>query len=291
MLNIYCYYIIIKFHYAHNFHCIDFFQSLTVSEIIRMNIFQSEIIEHQVILRFSGENFAHWLDNILLNLPSIYRKLLVGKKRNTNLDYFIIVYPKINSRNTRGLFYKYLDIVGSIHLEQRGNPTEQNELLLDLLLIHFENTGLDGGKIKIDVKSQPEEEGYFYAKYARKHPEIILDPRLKKAVEPLLEYILSKIKNDFDLLEFIGIDRIGREIKLSKNRKNEIHNEKYWKPNIRTQERYKVFKNLKDKHPGWTLEKVALEASPKLEEDVSGETVRNTYRSMGKEWVRGDRTR
>lgn len=62
-------------------------------------------------------------------------------------------------------------------------------------------------------------------------------------------------------------------------------------PNLRTQERYKVFTDLKAKHPGWSQAKLALEASKELEEQISAETVRNTYRLMGGKWKRSDRIR
>jgi hypothetical protein len=62
-------------------------------------------------------------------------------------------------------------------------------------------------------------------------------------------------------------------------------------PTVRTQERGKVFKRLKGKHPEWSQARVALEASEELGEVVTIETVRNTYRSLGWEWERGDRVR
>jgi hypothetical protein len=62
-------------------------------------------------------------------------------------------------------------------------------------------------------------------------------------------------------------------------------------PTVRTQERGKVFKRLKDKHPEWSQARVALEASEELGEVVTIETVRNTYRAMGWKWERGDRVR
>lgn len=63
-------------------------------------------------------------------------------------------------------------------------------------------------------------------------------------------------------------------------------------PTIKTQERAKVFRRLKDKHPNWSQAKVALEAN--LDEGVDYYTedcVRNAYRAMGWTWERADRVR
>jgi hypothetical protein len=62
-------------------------------------------------------------------------------------------------------------------------------------------------------------------------------------------------------------------------------------PNVRTQQRFEVFKKLKEKHPGWSQSRVALESLEELGETVTGDTVRNTYRLMGIKWKRGDRIR
>lgn len=62
-------------------------------------------------------------------------------------------------------------------------------------------------------------------------------------------------------------------------------------PTLRIRERFAVFKRLKDAHPEWTQDKLALEATRILGELVTKETVRNAYRRMGQEWVRGDRVR
>jgi len=62
-------------------------------------------------------------------------------------------------------------------------------------------------------------------------------------------------------------------------------------PTIKTWERGKVFKRLKDAHPEWSYYRVALEASEELGETVTGETVRNVYRAMDWEWERADRVR
>ena len=52
-----------------------------------------------------------------------------------------------------------------------------------------------------------------------------------------------------------------------------------------------MFKRLKDAHPAWSMDRVAMEANPELGEIVTGETVRNAYRAMGWKWNRGDRVR
>lgn len=63
-------------------------------------------------------------------------------------------------------------------------------------------------------------------------------------------------------------------------------------PTIRTQERFKIFEFLKRTHPGWSYERVAIEANlQEKTESYTGETVRNTYKLMGKKWERADRIR
>jgi hypothetical protein len=70
------------------------------------------------------------------------------------------------------------------------------------------------------------------------------------------------------------------------------------KPTLKTQERAKVFKKLKDEHPEWGYDTVAMKASEVLKENVTGDTVRNAYRAMRKaygakkwSWERADRVR
>jgi hypothetical protein len=62
-------------------------------------------------------------------------------------------------------------------------------------------------------------------------------------------------------------------------------------PTIKIQERARVCKELKDAHPEWTQEKLAMEAGDRLGEILSAESVRNVYRTMGWKWKRGERTR
>jgi hypothetical protein len=62
-------------------------------------------------------------------------------------------------------------------------------------------------------------------------------------------------------------------------------------PTAKTQARADVFKRLKDEHPDWTQLHVATKACEELEESVTEDTVRNTYRAMGWKWKRGDRIR
>jgi hypothetical protein len=64
------------------------------------------------------------------------------------------------------------------------------------------------------------------------------------------------------------------------------------KPTLKTLERAKVFKGIKDKHPEWGYDTVARKAAEELKADnFTGETVRHTYAVMGWKWVRGDRVR
>lgn len=62
-------------------------------------------------------------------------------------------------------------------------------------------------------------------------------------------------------------------------------------PTLRTQLRYQVFSRLKAANPTWSQDRVAAESYDELGEIVTAETVRNTYRLMGKAWERGDRIR
>ena len=62
-------------------------------------------------------------------------------------------------------------------------------------------------------------------------------------------------------------------------------------PTARTEIRASVFRNLKEKYPHWSQAKVAMEAVEELGEDVTADTVRNTYRAMGWAWERADRVR
>lgn len=71
-------------------------------------------------------------------------------------------------------------------------------------------------------------------------------------------------------------------------------------PTIKTQERAKVFRRLKEEHPEWNYDTVALNACEELREIVTGQTVRNAYRAMREAypdqaeewtWERADRIR
>ena len=62
-------------------------------------------------------------------------------------------------------------------------------------------------------------------------------------------------------------------------------------PTARTQMRAEVFRRLKKEHPRWSQVTVAMKAQGELDEIVSADTVRNTYRAMEWEWERADRIR
>jgi hypothetical protein len=62
-------------------------------------------------------------------------------------------------------------------------------------------------------------------------------------------------------------------------------------PTEKTRIRAETFRRLKDSHPAWNVERVAMEASGELGEVVTAETVRNAYRAMGWKWQRADRVR
>jgi hypothetical protein len=71
----------------------------------------------------------------------------------------------------------------------------------------------------------------------------------------------------------------------------QINSDRQDGPTVRTVERAKVFRALKESHPTWSQAKVALEASDELGEVVTADTVRNSYRAMGWPWPRADRIR
>jgi len=62
-------------------------------------------------------------------------------------------------------------------------------------------------------------------------------------------------------------------------------------PTARTQNRYDVFKKIKDAHLTRSQSRVAMESCEELQESVTEDTVRNTYRAMGEKWERADRIR
>ena len=62
-------------------------------------------------------------------------------------------------------------------------------------------------------------------------------------------------------------------------------------PTVDTQALFDVFSRLKIENPNWTQNKVAIEASEILNQDVNADKVRNTYRTMGIKWPKGNRTR
>jgi len=55
--------------------------------------------------------------------------------------------------------------------------------------------------------------------------------------------------------------------------------------------RFEVMEQLKREHLDWDQKRLAAGASAQTGEDISEETVRNTYRAMKKQWQRGVRKR
>ena len=63
-------------------------------------------------------------------------------------------------------------------------------------------------------------------------------------------------------------------------------------PTLKTLERAKLYKRLKDKHPTWSQSRVAIEANIQMKVDYhTRDTVRHAYSAMGWEWERADRIR
>ena len=95
----------------------------------------------------------------------------------------------------------------------------------------------------------------------------------------------------------IACDRVINRIKFWSYAQREFtpaedtKSKRHGGPTARTQERACVFKRLKDENPTWSQARLAMEARPELEEVVTADTVRNTYRAMGWKWERADRIR
>lgn len=65
-------------------------------------------------------------------------------------------------------------------------------------------------------------------------------------------------------------------------------------PTDKTQIRAEIFRRIKEQHPDWGYNTVAVAAMrlyPELGDSVTVETVRNAYKAMGWTWDRGDRAR
>jgi uncharacterized protein YutD len=86
-------------------------------------------------------------------------------------------------------------------------------------------------------------------------------------------------------------DRVVKQLLRQLRKEGLLKKDKKNQANERTQVRFRVFKDLKDKHPEWSQGTVADKAREILLEEVTAETVRNTYRQMGEKWIRADRIR
>lgn len=63
-------------------------------------------------------------------------------------------------------------------------------------------------------------------------------------------------------------------------------------PTLKTQERAKLYKSLKDKHPTGSYAKIAMKANYQESVDYhTSDTVRNAFRAMGWTWERSNRIR
>lgn len=63
-------------------------------------------------------------------------------------------------------------------------------------------------------------------------------------------------------------------------------------PTLKTKLRAETFKRLKDAHPEWGYDTVALRAAEEMKDNgITGSTVRNAYKAMGWKWGRSDRIR
>ncbi len=62
-------------------------------------------------------------------------------------------------------------------------------------------------------------------------------------------------------------------------------------PTRKVRDRAAVFKRLKDRHPEWGYDTVAMKATDELQEHITVDTVRYVYAQMGWTWERADRVR
>lgn len=108
---------------------------------------------------------------------------------------------------------------------------------------------------------------------------------------------IMPLSNQLTMIDVYQLENSHHEIYESLIQKITEHpliqrtGEYFRRPAYKTEKRFYAFKKIKEEHPEWTQAKVALEATDVLGEICTQDTVRNTYRLMGEEWKRGDRTR
>lgn len=120
---------------------------------------------------------------------------------------------------------------------------------------------------------------------------------------PFVDLNISLFADDKDLLERIMAHRdeplpilMRQWIRRTANHCGLLHSHasstlSQRGPTEKTRIRAEVFKRLKDAHPAWNIDRVAMEATKELGEVVTAETVRNAYRAMRWKWRRADRVR
>lgn len=118
-------------------------------------------------------------------------------------------------------------------------------------------------------------------------PFVDLNISLFTEDKDLLERILAHREEPLPILMRQWIRRTARHYGLTSASASTTHRG----PTEKTRIRATVFRRIKEAHPNWNVERVAMEAAKELGESVSAETVRNAYRAMGWTWQRADRVR
>jgi hypothetical protein len=148
----------------------------------------------------------------------------------------------------------------------------------------LEDMPLNAARAKLD-------DDYGISEISRNYPQLFTFKNddgtdvVKEEVTPppVPEEINRKIVRWFKALEeglppIEAIDEVAPTTRYQKNG-----------PTLKTQERAKILKEIKDRHLTWSYGKVAMEASKVLGEYITPESVRNDYRAMGWKWKRADR--
>jgi hypothetical protein len=154
--------------------------------------------------------------------------------------------------------------------------------------------GLEGGEdIPLIAARAKLDDDYGISEISRNYPQLFTTKNADGAVAiqekisppPVPEEISQKLDRWYNALEegLPPIEVNGDVAPTTPYQKNG--------PTLKTQERAKILKEIKDRHLTWSYGKVAMEASKVLGEYISQDAVRNTYRALGLKWERADRAR
>lgn len=104
----------------------------------------------------------------------------------------------------------------------------------------------------------------------------------------------KRLARDFDYLCTLLNERLeARRLALEADATPEQPDRAKRGPTEKTRQRAMVFRELKDKHPEWSYDTVAMKAMERCTwlGEITGESVRNAYRAMGWEFEKSDRVR